>query len=165
MIHFVYGPQGAGKSTYSKRLAKEVNATCFSIDDWMKQLFGPDQTMPLDFHWILERVERCENLIWATAVTIVQTGGHVILDLGFMTAKSREHFIAKAEAQSLSFRMHYVDAPAPIRLERVMQRNKAQGETFSFEVTPEMFHFMERQFETPTAAELKQAEITITHPS
>lgn len=34
-IHLVFGPQGAGKSTYSKELARKVNGVHLSIDEWM----------------------------------------------------------------------------------------------------------------------------------
>ena len=41
-VHMVYGPQGAGKSTFSGRLTGRIGAVSFSIDDWMQALFIPD---------------------------------------------------------------------------------------------------------------------------
>ena len=74
-IHIVFGPQGAGKSTYSKKLSEEVNGIHFSIDDWMWKLFGADLPKSMNLKWIFERVERCEKLIWSTAKNISKTGG------------------------------------------------------------------------------------------
>lgn len=39
-----------------------------------------------------------------------------------------------------------------------MSRNQEKGETFSFEVTPMMFDFMEKVFLRPTEDELKLAQ-------
>jgi len=60
-VHIVSGPQGAGKSTYSKKLSEEINGVHFSIDNWMWKLYGADLPEPMNFQWIMERVERCEN--------------------------------------------------------------------------------------------------------
>ena len=47
-----------------------------------------------------------------------------------------------------------------MRASRVRARNAARGQTFSFEVTPMMFEFMERWFEPPDATE-RDASIVI----
>ncbi|HEY8068088.1 MAG TPA: AAA family ATPase, partial [Burkholderiales bacterium] len=74
-VHIVFGSQGAGKTTYARRLASEVKGTRFSIDDWMGELFGPDLPKPMSLPWIMERVRRCESRIWSTAAEIVEQGG------------------------------------------------------------------------------------------
>ena len=55
--------------------------------------------------------------------------------------------------------LHILDAPYAVRKERVMNRNVKKGETFSFEVTPIMFDFMEKEFQSPTEEELGRARI------
>ena len=161
-VHIVFGPQGAGKSTYSRELADETRAVVFSIDEWMNQLYGPDLPKPLDFGWIMERVGRCEKRIWDTAAEVARTAGNVVLDLGFMKIDSRTEFANLAESCSLPSQLHFVDAPHDIRRQRVLARNTDKGETFSFEVTPGMFDFMEKQFERPTEAELSKAIVSVT---
>ncbi len=158
-IHIVFGPQGAGKSTYSKSLSEEVNGVHFSIDEWMWKLFGEDLPKPMNFEWIMARVDRCEKQIWSASEKISRCGCDVVLDLGFTTLAKRELFKTLAEDQNISTQLHYVDAPHSIRRRRVLERNIEKGETFSFEVTPEMFDFMETQFESPTAKELIEAII------
>lgn len=154
IIHLIFGAQGAGKTTYSRQLVDRHVCTRFSIDDWMGELFAPDMAQPLSFPWVMERVARCEKRIWAVACDVARQGGNVALDLGFMKEASRAKFTALAHSESLPIQWHYVTAPHELRKNRVMTRNANRGGTFSFEVTPGMFDFMETQFEAPTAAEL-----------
>ncbi len=62
-IHLVFGPQGAGKSSYARQLATHIEGVRLSIDDWMIQLYGPDLPKPTNFAWVIERVRRCEQRI------------------------------------------------------------------------------------------------------
>ncbi|KFG97175.1 hypothetical protein GQ56_0111480 [Burkholderia paludis] len=162
-VHIVFGAQGAGKSTYARTLATSTGATRFSIDEWMAQLYGPDLPDPVDLNWIMARVQRCESQIWRTAEQIAKNGGNVVLDLGFMKVRNRSAFVERAESAGISSALHYVTAPHDIRRDRVLTRNAEQGETFSFEVSPAMFDFMEKQFEDPTALELASATVFDSH--
>jgi predicted kinase len=158
-IHIVFGPQGAGKSSYARKLAAASAGTRFSIDEWMAQLYGPDLPDPINLNWIMERVQRCERQIWRTAEQIAKNGGSVVLDLGFMKARNRSAFAEQARDSGMSSKLHYVTAPHDIRRSRVMARNSDKGETFSFEVSPAMFDFMETEFEAPTKLELESATV------
>lgn len=51
-----------------------------------------------------------------------------------------------------------------VRKERVVKRNIEKGETYSFEVTPMMFDFMEKEFQRPTDDELERAIIVEQQP-
>jgi len=113
----------------------------------------------------MERVERCENRIWTTSKQVSICGGNVILDLGFMKVKNREAFLELAKELNVSTQLHYVDALYTVRFERVMKRNINKGQTFSFEVTPAMFEFMEKEFEKPSEKELHNIIITETSES
>lgn len=156
-IHLVFGPQGAGKSTYSLELAQRIGGIRFSIDDWMGELYGPDLPKPLNVAWIMERVARCERRIWTTASAVARGGGSVVLDLGFMKVRNRSEFVALAAANQHPVQLHVVTAPRDVRRSRVINRNAGKGRTFSFEVTPSMFDYMEKEFEPPTEPELATA--------
>lgn len=161
-IYIVFGPQGAGKSTYARQLARDVGGVRFSIDDWMARLYGADMPSPPDLAWVMERVGRCEAQIWATAADVAASGGRAVLDLGFMKAAQRAAFAARARELGLPVSLHFVDAAPEVRRGRVLERNAQRGETFAFEVTPAMFEFMERQFERPTDEELAIATMVRT---
>jgi len=153
MIHLITGPPGAGKSTYSRRLAAETNSVIFSIDEWMGRLYGPDMPVPIELNWVITRVQRCEELIWLTAVDVVRSGGNVILDIGAIKAQQRLRYRSLALELGLDFELHYLTADADLRLSRVLTRNIDQGDTFSFEITPQMFHYMNTAFEAPGPCE------------
>jgi len=154
VLHLVFGPQGAGKTTVARRLAERDRALRCSIDEWMGELYGPDLPRPISLPWVLERVARCERRIWAVAAELAGRGQPVVLDLGGQRAADRARFAALAAGAGLALQAHYVSAPAALRRERVLARNQARGETFAFEVTPAMFDAMEGRFEPPDAAEL-----------
>lgn len=162
MIHLLFGPQGAGKSTIARQLADQSRAVRFSTDNWMGALFAPDMPQPLNLPWIMARVQRCEQRIWAVAADVVQRGGTAILDLGCMKLADRSRFAALAQAQGLPMHKHFITAPLVVRRQRVMQRNQDRGDTYAFEVTPAMFGLMETQFESPDAHELAGCSVTET---
>ncbi len=164
-IHIVFGPQGAGKSTYSKKLAQEVNGIHFAIDDWMWTLFGADLPKSMSPKWINERVGRCEKMIWELSKNITTCGREVILDLGFTKLAKRKKFKQLAAELNIPSQVHFIKAPHAIRRKRVLDRNVNKGDTFSFEVTPGMFDFMEGEYQQPWEDELKDAIIVDTNTS
>lgn len=54
---------------------------------------------------------------------------------------------------SKSYRLHYVDMDWEIRRQRVRQRNKQQGEFYTFSVTDGMLDFVEDLHEPPDVKE------------
>lgn len=151
----VSGPVGAGKTTYSLSLCKEMGGVRFSIDPWMQTLFADDMTS-LDFKWMMERVERCYEQIWEVSQQILLLEGVVVLDLGFVTKSERQVFYKKARELNIAAELHYLQAPKETRKERVENRNKEQDPlVYSFEVTDVMFNFMEPRFEIPDPEELE----------
>lgn len=152
-IHLIYGPQGAGKTTYARALTAQLNGIRLSIDEWMMTLYGPDLHGLPDLTWVLERVQRCERTIWTLTQSLLDTRTPVILDLGFLRAEDRLRFTALAEAASASVTRHLVEAPAALRLHRVLNRNEERGDTYALHVTPEMFEVMDRLYEPPDHTE------------
>jgi predicted kinase len=151
----VCGPTGAGKTTYSLSLAEEINVIRFSIDPWMQTLFAQDMTV-VDFDWMMERINRCYEQIWETSSQILKIDGNVLLDLGFTTKEQRDIFVLRGTELGLNAEIHYVDAPASIRKQRVKKRNQEKDPSvYAIEVTDGMFDFMEPRFEVPDKDELK----------
>jgi predicted kinase len=160
ILHVIFGPSGAGKSTYAHSLARREPAVHFAIDDWMARLFAADMPDPIEFTWVMERVERCEAQIWSVAAGVMAAGTSVVLDLGLTRKGDRARVAEIAQACELPLQFHFVTAPRDIRRERVLSRNEVKGETFSMVVTPQMFDFMEGIYEAPDADELQGAIVS-----
>jgi predicted kinase len=159
-LHLIFGPCGAGKTTYAHALARRENAVPFVLDEWGVRLFGPDVQGPLDFGFMLERLTRCNALIWSTATAVLGAGTSVVLDLGLMRRADRERVRKNAQEAGLSMQWHFVDAPQDVRRARVAGRNETKGETFVREVPPEMFDMLEAIYEAPAARELEGAVLS-----
>jgi predicted kinase len=155
LVHLIAGSTGAGKTTYATALAAELGALRFSIDEWMVTLFGPDQpTGPPNFGWMMQRIGRCDALIWAHVLQLAAQGVPSVLDLGFTRREHRAKFAGLAREAGLRAELHHVDVPADERWRRVQQCNSEKGETYRLEVTRPMFDFVERLWEPPAAAEI-----------
>jgi predicted kinase len=161
-LNLVFGPIGAGKTTYAHGVARREGAVAFVLDEWGVRLFGPDVQGPLDLGWMMERLGRCNALIWSTATAVLGAGTSVVLDLGLMRREQRERIGALAQDAGLSVQWHFVDAPLAVRRARVAGRNETRGETFAREVPPQMFDMIEAMYEAPTPAELEGAVLNVT---
>jgi predicted kinase len=160
-LNVIFGPCAAGKTTYAHALARRENAVPFVLDEWGAHLYGPDLQGPIEFPWMLERLARCNGLIWSTAEGVLAAGASVVLDVGAMRRADRDRIRQMAEAKGLSLQWHFVDAPQEVRRARVANRNTAKGETFVMEVTPEMFEMLEAIYEPPAPAELEGAMLSV----
>jgi predicted kinase len=73
-LNVIFGPCAAGKTTYAHALARREGAVAFVLDEWGARLFGPDLQGPIEFAWMLERLGRCNALIWSTAEAVLAAG-------------------------------------------------------------------------------------------
>jgi predicted kinase len=154
MIHLIVGSTGAGKTNYAQKLKRENQGIIFSIDLWNNILFLSDKSESDGLDWMLERIDRAETLMMLLIKQLEEAKVDAILDLGFSKRKHREKFKNFAIKNNFDLQLHFLDIPSEIRRERVLKRNIEKGDTFEFEVTDEMFEFMETYFETPTEEEL-----------
>lgn len=159
-LNVIYGPSGAGKTTYANAFARRERAVAFILDEWMAQLFGPDIPAQVEYPWLVERVGRCEAQIWSTAAAVMASGTSVILDLGLMRKADRDRIREIAQAVDLPLQWHYVTAPQEARRARVAERTQVHGKSFALQVTPDMFEFVEGVFEAPSPEELTGAIVS-----
>ena len=159
-LHVIFGPSGAGKTTYAHAFARKEGAVAFVLDEWMARLFAPDMPQQVEYDWLVERVGRCEAQIWSTAAAVLASGTSVVLDLGLMRKTDRDRVREIAQAVELPSQWHYVSAPADVRRARVTERTRVHGQSLPLQATPDMFEFVEGVFETPEPAELEGAIIS-----
>ncbi len=156
LVHLICGSTGAGKTTYALRLSDDLGAVRFSIDEWMAALFWMDSPQPLEPAWSMERFRRCLTQIWAVVLRVAARDVPCVLDVGFGQKQSRARIAELAGNAGLSVQLHFIDVPAEERWRRVRARNAQKGETYQlgFDVTREMFDFVESLWEPPTDAEM-----------
>ncbi len=159
-LHVIFGPSGAGKTTYAHAFARKEGAVAFVLDEWMARLFARDMPQQVEYDWLVERVGRCEAQIWSTAAAVLASGTSVVLDLGLMRKADRDRVREIAQAVELPSQWHYVSAPADVRRARVAERTRVHGQSLPLQATPDMFEFVEGVFETPEPAELEGAIIS-----
>jgi predicted kinase len=157
-VYFICGPVGAGKTTYSQRLVKEIKAVHFNIDDWMVTLFGADAPNPLNLEWALPRTLRCNEQIWKITLQLLALNVNVILDLGFYRKEQRLAFKKMAEGAGVDYEFHSVETAVETRRLRVRARNQ-NAETKTVDVSDQMFDWAENWYETLDPEELKSAVI------
>ena len=153
-IHLVAGSTGAGKTTYALELAARESALRLSIDEWMVTLFEPDQPVPLQFEWMMERVNRCEAQMWTVVCQAAALGTSIVVDCGLTREAHRAKWSKLAADAGLTARLHHLDVDAEERWRRVQSRNVERGPTYRLEVTREMFDFVETLWERPSDKEL-----------
>jgi len=152
--YLVAGSTGAGKSTAAREIAERVGGVVFSIDAWMNALYWMDCPEKNDFTWALERVGRCEAQIEAVARELARVGVDAVLDLGFTTRAQRWEWRERARVAGVECALHVLEVDAAVRWGRVRERNLGESGTYAFEVTREMFEFMEERWEAPSVEEL-----------
>ena len=154
-VFLICGNTAAGKSTYSGELAKQHNAIQFSIDPWMQTLYGDDyDSQKHNFEWLIERTERCKTQMRQIAQSLILQGVNVIFDFGFGDKESRKYYREWAFSQGVEISLHFLDVPVEERRARVHKRNQEKSDTFAFEVTDEMFDYVETMFTPPSDEEL-----------
>ncbi len=152
-VHLVVGPVGAGKSTFALALARERRAVRLTLDEWMTTLYRPDRPDTGVLDWYVERAERCIEQIWTIASTLVELETDVILEIGLLQRTERERFYQRVHAVGYALTVYVVDAARDVRRERVAERNRCQGATFSMIVPPEIFELASDLWEPPDVDE------------
>ncbi|NPD45711.1 ATP-binding protein [Lentimicrobium sp. S6] len=154
MLHLIIGNTGAGKTTYALQLKAQNKGLIFSIDKWNNTLFFQDKTEGDGVEWILERIERAENMMMDTILQLENAEVDSILDLGLSKFEHREKWRQFAKEHDFKYQIHYLNIDKETRRKRVTKRNQEQGDSFEFEVSAEAFDFMETWFEAPRSEEL-----------
>ena len=157
-VHLIFGPVGAGKTTFGRAFAAQQRALFFCIDEWMAALFMMDAPAPLTLDWALPRSQRCEQQIWSVAQQTLALGTDVVLELGFFTREQRTRMRDLAATAGVPVEAHVLEVPREVRRERVRARNRGSA-TLTVEVDDAMFDWAESYYEPLDAGELAGAHV------
>ena len=120
IAHLIHGYIGAGKTTFARKLEKEQSAVRFSADEWMVALYGHNP--PVEH--FAEYFESVDELIWKTALDVLQVGCDVIIDSGFWTRVSRDTARRRLHAIRASAKFYSVSCPDDLMRVRTVQRSE-----------------------------------------
>ena len=124
VCYIICGFLGAGKTTYSKKLAQETGALHLNADEWCMKLFSKDE---YEKNW-----EDCflktMKYLWGLALDFSKVKKSVIFDIGFWSKQSRDEAYKKASELGFLPVVHYVYAPDNILTERIAKRKGAIAE-------------------------------------
>lgn len=120
MIILICGKICAGKSTYAKRLMKELPAVRLNADEIMKSLFGEhlgnrhEEIFSLTMDFIYEK-----------ALEIDSCGLHVIIDAGFWYRQTRQAARDYFAARNVKPEWHYVHVSDGLWRHNIAKRNQS----------------------------------------
>ena len=117
-VHMIHGYLGAGKTTFARKLERELPAIRFTQDEWVTGIFGNG---PLDPDSMLKPIR---DLIEGCWTRCVELGLNVVLDNGFWSRRERNETRTKAVNLGANYRLYSLAVPDEIAWTRVEQRNR-----------------------------------------
>ncbi len=136
----------------------------FTLDEWMARLFRADRPDDGVMEWYRERARRAVEQIWVVARSVAERGVAAVLELGLIRQSERLAFYALVRQARLEMQLHVLDAPREVRLERVRERNRAHGETFSMVVPDNVFELASDLWEAVEPTECQPFAVRFVQP-
>lgn len=116
-LYLICGFLGAGKTTFSKSLAKEKDAIHLNPDEWCIKLFPNEYEQSWD-----KCFSKTIDLLWNKIEKYAKQGQDVVFDMGFWTKLSRDDARQKAKKLGIEPVLYYIYAPDDILQKRLAQR-------------------------------------------
>lgn len=148
VLHLFSGKIGSGKSTLAAQFAREPNTVLIAQDPWLAGLYPKEISS-------LEDYVRCSTrlrlVLGPHIVSLLRLDLSVSLDFPANTRSSRQWMRGLFERAGADHRLHYLDVPDAVCLERLHRRN-ASGE-HDYVVSDDEFFQFGSYFEAPSAEE------------
>jgi len=143
-LYIIQGFIGAGKTTFSEKLAAETGAVHLNPDQYCEDHFTPEE---LENNWddcFSEAVTAC----WEIASEHLLKGEDVIFDMGFWTKESRDYARQKTKETEAELVHYYLDTPDDVLLERLKARDGGVSQD-----NVRNFESLKSHFEPPSGEE------------
>ncbi len=136
-IYLICGFLGAGKTTYSKKLAETTGAIHLNPDDVCMHRYKPEE---YESNW-----EYCFtqtlDFLWQEIANYIKQNKDVIFDVGFWSKLSRDKAVNKVKQMGGKPVIYYVYAPDDILKQRIATRKGkiAEQNLLNFDNTKKLF--------------------------
>jgi predicted kinase len=140
-VHLIYGYLGAGKTTFAKKLERDLPAVRYSPDEWMVRIFGSDGRAD-DFRRYQPHIYEVMNAHWPQ---VIACGIDVVLDYAFWPRWHRDTARTIASDVGAASKLYYLRCPDAVALKRCLARNSS-GDDAIF-VDEGIFKFLRDRFE------------------
>lgn len=117
-LYIIHGFLGAGKSTFSRKLAAETGAIRLNADEYCEAHFSHEE---LERDWD-GCFSRAVDQLWLDAVGQLKSGRDVIFDMGFWSRESRKYAEERALAAGAEYVHYYIHAPDDVLRARLAKR-------------------------------------------
>jgi predicted kinase len=143
------GLNGAGKTTYARRLAEARGAVRFSLDEWLLMLHPGIRYDAPEYGQL---AERGKLLIWDVAGQVLALEHDVILDWNSWSRARRATWGDRARAAGYEVMLHYVVVPLDVAIARA-ERRAAADLAGAHRLDAAAVRHLAALFEAPTADE------------
>ena len=141
-ILLLQGFLATGKTTFARRLERDLPAVRFSPDEWMVALHGVNPPEVL----FRDQAARIETLVWEHAGRILRAGVDVVYEGGFWTRASRDDARRRAREWGVECRLYSLRCPVEVARRRALARtaNMPDG---ALEISGPTFDLLLQRFE------------------
>ena len=148
VLHMICGRIAAGKSTLAAALGERPRTVVISEDAWLSALFADRMATGADYvrHAALLRAPMGPHV-----VALLRAGVSVVLDYPANTVETRAWMRGLFQAAGAAHRLHLLETPEALCLERLRARNAAG--THDFAASEALFRRFSRHFEPPAPDE------------
>lgn len=142
ILYIIQGLIGSGKSTFSRKLASEINAIHLNPDEWVINLYSKDEYMK-NYD---EYFDKTICLLWNKTREYLLSGKDVIFDMGFWYKKDRNFAKMLALECNANLIHYYLNVPDSIIKERIIVNRPQEWAKLhlqNFEKNKKLFEFPE----------------------
>lgn len=149
LLILLSGKMGAGKSTLSRKLARDHGALLLSEDEWLAALY-PEEVRCFDDY--LKYSRRLKPPLRRLVQDLLTQGRSVVMDFPANTVSQRNWLKAIGSDVGAACRLVHVDASDETCLLQLQQRRQARPERAGFD-TEAVFRHVTAYFESPSVDE------------
>ena len=144
-LYIIQGFIGAGKSTYSAKLAERTKAIHLNPDKIVTEMFKKDEYMN---NWE-SCFDKALDFMWKNTIELLNQNKSVILDMGFWKKNDREYARGIAKQLGVKLEHIYLSVPDEVLKERIRTTRPAEW----VKIHLDNFEKNKLNFEEPDATE------------